>query len=60
MNYKEYAEKLFFEFLQLTKNENDALECCFVAIKYISHESDSRFIDFFDNVKIEFELMKKY
>lgn len=59
MNAKDYAQKMFFQFQQFTVDDINAIECCYLCLDFIRYESESRFIDFWNNVKIELELIHK-
>lgn len=58
MNPKEYAEKLYFDFQKEISKDPEALASALLCLKYISYESDSRFINFWNEVQIELEAIK--
>lgn len=58
MNAKNYAQSMFFKFSQLSNDDATVFKNCEICLEYIIYESDSRFIDFWNDVKIELELLK--
>jgi hypothetical protein len=59
MNAKLYAQKIYWNFQQITSSDDETIDCCFKCLEFIKFECDSRFIDFWNDVEIELELIKK-